>query len=67
MNIILFILFASPSLFSQDSLISSPVKVGNIEWNIAQRENWKAGITREPALRRYYNISLGAIMRVRRN
>jgi hypothetical protein len=60
MNIILFILFASPSLFSQDSLISSPVKVGNIEWNIAQRENWKAGITREPALRRYYNISLGS-------
>lgn len=56
---VLLLLTLSGALAAQSEVPGVPVLVERIEWNIADRDRWRAGITREPALRKYFDIKEG--------
>ncbi len=56
-----FLILVLTSLFAREEGKENPVRIGEVTFLIAQNEGRRAGITREPALRRFYNLNVGDI------
>ena len=55
------LLIAAAGLFSQEADYEGPVRLGELIFHIARSREWQAGVTREPALRKYYGLKVGDI------
>jgi hypothetical protein len=55
----LILLTCGAGLFPRETDYEGPVRLGELNFHIARSRDWLAGVTREPALRKYYGMRVG--------